>query len=493
MEKSVREYIQENNLLSLGDGVVAGVSGGADSMCLLSILLSLQKEYRLQIRVVHINHGIRGESADADEQFVADFCRAHDVPFEAVKTDIPAMAEELGLTEEEAGRNFRYREFVRVAKERGYGKIAVAHNRDDNSETVLFNMFRGSGISGIRGIAPKRETDEKITIIRPLLNTSRKDIEKYLERNHTDYRTDETNLTEDYSRNRIRNVILPLVGQSINSRASEHISELAAQASDIEELVERLTAEEQKKLVACNRLIYEGIAEHIESIRIDIDGLMGLDKVIRNGLVRNLITEIAGSKKDIESTHVTKAVKLINNAVGKRVNLPYNIIVRRDYAHLVIERVGGRLMKNVSAAEPVVSMECAVPSVITLPMGGGILKLSEIPNEKSLKIPKNDYTKYFDYDKINGTITVRTRLTGDYLCVRDKEGSHQKEGVHKKSLKTWMIDRKIPMNVRDTMPLLTVGSHVLWIIGSRGDESFWVTPDTKRILVAELISEGESE
>lgn len=487
MEKSVREYIKQNNLLSVGDGVVAGVSGGADSMCLLSMLLSLTKEYELKIKVVHINHGIRGASADEDEKYVSDFCAERGVLFEAVRADIPAMAEELGLTEEEAGRNFRYREFERIAREGGYNKIAVAHNRDDNSETVLFNMFRGSGISGIRGISQKRDIGENLAVIRPLLNTSRKDIEKYLKKNRIAYRTDETNLTDDYSRNRIRNVILPLVGKSINSKASEHISELASQAADIEELVEQLTLDEQKKMEESNRLIYEGIARNIDCIRVDIEELTRLNKVIRNGLVRNLITEVAGSKKDIESTHIAKAVKLIDNAVGKRIDLPYNISVRRDYTHLVIEKVKDRVMKDVSAAEPVISVECKVPCTITLPMGAGILKLREIPYEKTVKIPKNDYTKYFDYDKINGTITVRTRLTGDYLCVRDKEGTHRK------SLKTWMIDQKIPLNVRDTLPLLTVGSHVLWILGSRGDESFWVTPDTKRILVAELILKGESE
>ena len=486
MERSVREYIKENNLLSVGDGVVVGVSGGADSMCLLSLLLTLRGEYKLKLLVIHINHGIRGESADADEEFVRAFCKRKKVECRCIHADIPAIAKSLGQTEEEAGRNLRYREFEQAAKENGYTKIAVAHNRDDNSETVLFNMFRGSGISGIRGIAPTRITEDGITIIRPLLNTPRKDIEAYLKQKKITYRTDETNLTEDYSRNRIRNVILPLVGQSINSKAAEHISELAGQAADIEEFVGELTSEQQKKLEESNRLIYEGIAEGIESIRVDVDELKKLNKVIRTGLVRNLITKLAGSKKDIESTHVTSAVKLIENGVGKKVDLPYNITVRRDYAQLVIERAHEKLLKDAGIKEPVIESACTVPGEVILPNGLGILKLSEIPYEKTLKIPKNDYTKYYDYDRINGNITVRTRLTGDYLCVRAQES------LHKKSLKTWMIDNKVPAARRDMMPLLAVGSHVLWIIGQRGDDSFFVGPDTKRVLVAELISQKET-
>ncbi len=212
------DFVRKHDMLKQRERVVAGISGGADSMCLLGLLLEWRELLDLEIHAVHVNHGIRGKAADADEKFVEEFCRSRNVDFRAVHADIPSLARKSGQSEEEAGRNLRYEAFCETAVKLNCRKIAVAHNRSDNAETVIFNMLRGSGPAGLKGILPVRKMkDTGIEIIRPLLNTSREEIEFWLGENGMGFRTDETNLEMQYSRNIIRNTVMPLFKERINS------------------------------------------------------------------------------------------------------------------------------------------------------------------------------------------------------------------------------------------------------------------------------------
>ena len=235
--KNVYETIMASGMICQGDSVVVGVSGGADSVCLLSVLKNLQMSMALQLTAVHIHHGLRGEEADRDRDFVTALCEDMQIPCVCFQADIRAMAREQHLSEEEAGRKFRYDCFEEVRQERQASKIAVAHHRDDLAETVLLNLFRGSGLKGLSGIPMMRGC-----IVRPLLDVGRADIEAYLGRQGMSYRNDATNFETEYTRNRIRLDILPYVTEHINQAAVSHIAETAAIASDICRYVENQAA-----------------------------------------------------------------------------------------------------------------------------------------------------------------------------------------------------------------------------------------------------------
>ena len=479
MEQKVIDYIKLNNMLSHGDGAAVGVSGGADSMCLLNILFSLKDRFGLKLIAVHVNHGIRGASADADEHFVEAFCREKGIGFRAFHADIPKLAKEKGLTEEEAGRQFRYECFAKVCAEEGLKYIAVAHNRDDLAETVLFNIARGSGISGLRGIAPVRTFGE-YTIIRPLLDCSRAMIEDYLTKKGIAYRTDETNLTGEYSRNRIRNTVIPILKESINSEAAAHIAGAAKRAAELEDFVACAAKKCIDELKAAGG--YTEDAEDGRTVRIKIgsEALEGMHPALRSVILRGAMGSLAGKLKDIEEIHVTAVESLIANQVGRSLDLPYGITARRDYGSIVLETV--KKPEKEAFFHEVTELG-GEPYEVALPDGNRLI-LRLIPCEKNLNIPRNDYTKFFDYDKIKGSIAVRTRREGDHLLVKAGAGSGT---LCSKSLKTWFIDNKVPGPDRDGTILLAEGSHVLWIVGSRGDDSCYVTDETRRILAAELI------
>lgn len=454
-EEKALEYIREKGLLEKRDVIIAGVSGGADSMCMLSILLELSDELELSITVVHVNHGIRGESAERDEGFVKEFCRKHDVDFVAFHADIPGMAEKERLTLEEAGRRFRYSAFEKTAAEKHAGKVAVAHNLDDNAETVMFNIFRGSGLAGICGIRPMRRLNEKLDnspmLIRPVLGLSRREIEAYLADKGMTYCTDETNLQNDYSRNRIRNIILPEAEAMFNGCVREHLAELSEKAYDIGDYIDR----EAENYMACHM-------EPVENgLKTEAEALMGLHKAIRGIVIRKMIGRLSHSLKDVEGRHVASVERLISESeTGRKCDLPYGIKAETEYGSLVMRKPG----------EPAEMTVC--------PLRYEIRRYS---SEEGL--PKTSYTKWFDYDKIQNVAVLRHRQDGDFLII-DGEG-------HRKSLNRFFIDSKVPERKRDALWLLAEGNHILYVEGMRRDNSCLVDDTTGNIL--ELTDTGMME
>lgn len=233
--RQVQNFIREQKMIMPGDFVIAGVSGGADSVCLFFELLAYQKEIPFSMEVVHIEHGIRGQDSLADANYVENLCKEYGVPFHLVSCDIKKMAQESSLTVEEAGRKARYQAFEQAAKKSGRSncKIAVAHNLDDQAETILMNLARGSGLRGLGGIRPVREN-----IIRPLLNTRRSEIEAALRGRQITWRTDETNHQTEYTRNRIRLEILPLLAQGVNGQAASHIAQAGLRLQEAEDYIQ---------------------------------------------------------------------------------------------------------------------------------------------------------------------------------------------------------------------------------------------------------------
>ena len=223
MKQKIIETIKKYNLINSRDKIVLGVSGGPDSIAMLDILRQIKDEMNFEMYVAHINHNIRGKEADADEEYVKKYCEKYNIKCFSKKIDVPTIAQDKKIGTEEAGREVRYNYFEEVLIETKSNKIAIAHNKNDKVETIIMHILRGSGISGLKGIEPKR--DEKY--IRPLIECDRTEIEKYCEDNKLNPRIDKTNFENEYTRNKIRNIVIPYIKQEFNPNIIETITRLS--------------------------------------------------------------------------------------------------------------------------------------------------------------------------------------------------------------------------------------------------------------------------
>lgn len=459
MIKKVLKYVEKNKMLHNNDKVVLGVSGGADSVCLLFVMLEIKPIYHLELYVVHVNHGIRGDEAKEDALYVEKLCRQYKIPHILVEEDIPSRARKEGISEEEAGRDARYEAFEKVFHDYGADKIAVAHNQNDSGETMLFNLFRGSGLKGLCGIPPTRGN-----IIRPLLETSRRNIEEYLLSRKISYQTDKTNEMTDYTRNRIRLEVLPYIVENINNNAIEHMVKTSVMIEEALAYIENNTKTSFSQLVKQQGDVYI----------CSVEELLKEDIVIQKQLVRMIIEKMAGKLKNITSNHIDMILELLENQVGKKINLPYDILVQRDYNDILF-------LYNDNKTSELVGFEyksITIPGEQYIHQTNQKIEFSLIKYKKNLRIPQNGCTKWFDYDKIDNTVVIRTRKEGDYFSI-DSKGS-------KKKLKSYFIDKKIPKEKRDSIPLLVDGNHIMWIMGYRTSEAYKIDENTKNVLVVKI-------
>lgn len=479
MKRRVEKFIRENKLCDPGDRILAAVSGGADSVCLLHVLVKLQKAWKLKLRVVHVNHQLRGREADRDEDFVRRLCERFSVEFTCKRVEVREFAGKEGLSEEEAGRILRYQVFEEEAlrwEDEAKMKneesplpvrIAVAHHKDDDVETVLFQLFRGSGLKGLGGIPAARGR-----IIRPLLAVRREEILDFLSAEGVDFCVDSTNDSGNYTRNRLRHEIIPQVEALVNLRAGEHVLQTARRARQadayLEEEAEKWLGkfgtregEAASDVGAGEEKLPLSFSADEEELRLsfgaDAEKLKNEPEILQTYVIKQMMGRAAGRTKDLGEVHVEAARRLLCGRVGKQIDLPYGLTARRGYTMLWVEKGGKAREKNVQEER------------ISLPK----LEIKVFSYEKAMEIPQNQYTKWFDCDRIKGTLSVRTRQTGDYFFL---------SGGGKKTIKSYMVDEKIPAGLRGRIPLLADGSHILWIIGKRISEGCKVTEKTKTIL-----------
>lgn len=463
MLQKVKEFINVHHMIRRGDKIAAGISGGADSVCLFFVLLSLMEEYGFSFMAVHVNHGLRGEEADADEAFVDALCKKHGILFMTVKKPVREIAAEQSLCLEEAGRLVRYGALEDAVAQYGMDKIAMAHNRNDQGESVLLNLFRGSGIRGLSGMSPVNNN-----IIRPLLCVERTEIENYLYERNIAYRTDKSNFSDVYTRNKIRIHLLPYIGREINTKALDHIVKAAGMVKEADEYIEK------NSILAFNRMVRTENGKYF----INANELSGSEFVIRKRVLRMILERLAGGLKNVESEHIDMLLALVGKQVGKQAVLPYGICVERTYEELAFtkkEKSGA--VQRINGQEP---MKVEIPGEYRLEGGYGSISFGLIDGglKKVEDILKNDYTKWFDYDKIKNTIFLRNRQEGDYLQI-DKAGNCKK-------LKSYFIDRKIPRQQRSEIPLLADGNHIMWVMGGRISEAYRVDENTRRILKVQM-------
>lgn len=460
-EKKIKNYMIQNNMVESGDKILAGVSGGADSTCLLLVLCKLAEQMGFELYVVHINHGIRQE-AQEDEAYVEKICKQRMIPFFLRTEDVPLIACREGLTQEEAGRMVRYTAFEELADQIGANKIAVAHNRNDLAETMLLNLFRGTGLHGAGAIRPVRDR-----IIRPLLDTERIEIEEYLRMKAVAYQTDETNLEDEHTRNRIRHHILPYAQREVNSKAVMHLAHAAQEIADADIYIRTQAAD---ALASCR----ETRSKEQSSICLDLDKMLEQPEIIKKNVFLLCMEELTPYRKDITAAHIELLLQMTKESSGSsRISLPDGIYAERRYRKLVIEKKREQETERINlyfSISPHEQKSMEIPGI-------GEVHIRVFPHTEDQIIPSNAYTKWFDYDRIQASLVFRPRQKGDYL-VYDGQNNRQ-------SIKKYMINEKIPAAERDIMYLLADGSHILWVPGYRISSYYKINESTRYILAVD--------
>jgi len=469
VETKVRDFIKQFHMLEPHEHVIVGVSGGADSVCLLFLLYDLCGTLDLRLSVVHVNHQIR-ESAKRDELFVKKLCEDLDLAFYAVSADVEAFAKKEGLTVEEAGRIVRFNAFGEKKKELSADKIALAHHKTDQAETVLFHLSRGCGLDGLVGIRPVRGD-----IIHPLLCVNRAEIEAFLQRRQITYVTDETNEELVYRRNIMRHEILPVLEQKICKGSVEHIAKTAEICLEASDFLANETLRQCRE-----HLRYQNGQNGDILI---LDSVLQIHPYLQKTVIHRALAQLAGSRKDIGAVHIGQVLGLFGLKTGRRRNLVYGMLAERTYDGVRLYLPEAHKKENV--LEPLefdphgideAGQEFCMKS-------GSILAVRTFPYKKTSVIEQKTYTKWFDYDKINGHLTVRTRKSGDFFYIDD---------TGRQTVKAYMINHKIPRDRRDDILLITQKDHVLWMTGYRISSYFKVTQDTQRILEI-TISGGKTD
>lgn len=440
MLDKIRATIKKFNMLSYGDSVIIGVSGGADSVCLTDVLNSLKEEFALNITLVHINHNIRGDEAQRDEDYVIELGERYGNRVKVFSYEVEKMARTEGLTVEEMGRRLRYEAFYNVAGSKG--KIAVAHNLNDNCETMIMRFFRGTGIKGLGGISATRDR-----IIRPLINITRGEIEDYCNNRGLQYCTDSTNNIEEYTRNKIRLNVIPLIQRDFNENIIATMSRTA-----------ELMADEERYMENVARNAYNEC--EVEPKRIDINKLLNYDRVIQRRIVRNGFIDYSADLHDISYEHVENVLSLCYKESGKIIELPNGLRAIREHSTILFYKIGEKedFNYNIEIGKKYLFNE----------IGIGIM----LSKEKYDEIGKKLCTISLDYDKINTNLVLRGRQTGDKISLYGGT----------KTIKKLFIDEKIPLSKRDKIPLLVHGNDVIWIKDMKTSSYFKAAEDSENIL-----------
>ena len=326
LKEKVLKTIKKYNLIEQNDIIVCGVSGGPDSICMLDVLRKIKDEQKdFDIIVCHINHLIR-EEATADEQYVENYCKKYQIPFFVKRIDVKKFAENNKQGTEEAGRKARYDFFEEIFQNEKATKIAIAHNKNDKIETIIMNVFRGSGISGLRGIEPIRDNK----FIRPLIECERKDIEKYCEENGLNPRIDKTNFINDFTRNKIRNIVIPYIKNEFNPNFINTLDRLSNVITEEDEYMKKRTIEVYTKIK---------IQEKEGYIVLDLKEFNKQEEVIRKRLIIYTIAQTIGSAQNIEKVNIEDIIKLCSNNIGNKYLTPNkNIKISVGKGQVIFEK-----------------------------------------------------------------------------------------------------------------------------------------------------------
>ena len=460
-DSKVYRTICDHGLIINGDHVGIGVSGGKDSMALLESLLNMKKYFPdVRLSVLHFEHGLRGEESEKDMDFVVSYCRQKDIPCFYERADVSSYAEKNGLNLEDAARTLRYSFFERCSEKYHIDKIAVAHHMNDNAETFLFSLLRGAGTRGL-----KHMSYISGMIIRPLLDVTRTDIEMYIKANQIPFREDSTNADIRYSRNYIRQVIVPSL-ENINPNAVEQI----AIASSI------LTEEHDYIRKQASALFDElASADEDRSIIFRLNDLFPLHSVLIKSLISMAAYRLVPELRDLTSDHLQTIAGFVKDRkANASYMLPYGLTAYTTYDLLIITSK----MYKIDEVQPI---------AVSIPVteGTGFI-LSITDADRPERFPaKDSCIQFIDGKKLPSDLVIRTRRDGDVFHPLSLGGTQK--------LKKWFIDHRISSAERDRQLLLCDGNEVLWIIGHAISDRLKIDDDTERVkkISFSWMSEGE--
>jgi tRNA(Ile)-lysidine synthase len=464
------DFVRQHHLLADSDRILVAVSGGPDSVALLHLLLDLRDEFSLYLEVAHLQHGIRGEEAKQDARFVAELAESLKLPFHLKEIDLPRMKSNAGRGNLEAwAREERFRFFAEVARERKLDKVATAHTQDDQAETVLMWLLRGTGMKGLGGMSPVHrhrvatgDSTDTLTVIRPLLEVSKTEIVEYLDERKLNYRVDRSNLDSSLLRNWIRLELLPKIQQRVGRGFSARLSHQA-----------ELLRDEDSLLAELARKSYEGMHD---SNSLSRGAVLREPKALQRRILRHWIGRTRGHLRGLEFVHIDELLRLIKEGPSQgRMSIPGGWELVREYETLKLAKAS-RSLKRICY-----TYELSIGTVLPIPEAG-IQLYSEQVDSSFGPMPTGPMEALFDLEALPRRLVVRNFRPGDRFEPFGMSG-------HKK-VKHLFIDKKVPLSVRASLPLLATGAEVLWIPGYGRSDIARLTDKTTSVLHIKAVPIG---
>jgi tRNA(Ile)-lysidine synthase len=501
LESRVIDFIQRHGLISPEEVVVVGVSGGADSVCLLHVLAKWRKEPGIKLRVAHLNHQLRGVESEADAKYVSNLAGSLGIPITIDRQDVAAYRTERNCSIEEAARELRYGFLAKVAKEVGANRIAIGHTKDDQVETILMHILRGTGITGLCGLAPcspmahdrqgMLATSRKrsnLLVIRPLLDITREETMNYCQEHQLDPRIDSSNLSLSFYRNRLRLQLLPLLRQ-YNPSVDQALLRLADIAREDSAFIEQ----------QASGLWDEVARQENNAIHLDKGQLANLPIALQRQLLRSAVIKLAGDTRDIEASHIEAVRSLLNKPVGKRISLPHGLVCQGGYDELVIASIAKQSQLPSSCPFPPLQGEIPlkVPGETVLPGWKVIASIAQVRMDKGHREPFATCHSERSEESPGGQGKLREVISADFdlhktgaeLFVRERQPGDrfQPLGMNMpKKLQEFMVDAKIPLSWRGRVPIVCSPHYPIWVVGLRIDDRVKITEATKEILHIEF-------
>lgn len=460
LSEKVYEFIIEKKLIRENDRILVAFSGGVDSLALLMVLHGLKDRLKIEIGACHLNHMLRGKAADEDENFTRETCEKLGVPFYSVKRDVHAYGREKKLSLEAAGRALRYAFFKDIMVNMNYTRCATAHHLDDQVETILMNIMRGSGLNGLVGMSPLREG-----FIKPMLFLKKEELSSYLSGIHLQAREDGSNLESIYRRNKVRNELIPYIRENFNEDFPETLWRMSRLLSDDLDFLEE-TVEENVK--TC--LLYEQ-----EEKVIILKEAFTLHGAICRRLIQKAILFIKGDLSDIEEKHIREIMALQHKETGKVVDIKDSVMARNDYGQIIIER-----KKTAERKERMLHEELTIPGtykVLDKTITFRYVGRDEIIKDKRLR--------FFNGDIIEEKIIIRHRDEGDRMRPFGMNGYRK--------LKNILIDKKISREDRDTLLVFQNRNEIFYIGSMIISDDYKVKESTQKILEVGIFEEEKND